>query len=188
MQKVKMTWKPTAAGIFDIVTGGFALIAGFFYLLVACCFAEVRSTSGFLTPFFLVISPVIVLLVVVKGGVCALQRKKWVWALVGSICAALIFPFLGIPAVVLTALSRDEFIKEHIRGPAIMLSDIYKLTHKDKVLGLSYKLQDLPKVLGCTDCIFVDRKAMLKGEPWCNAPEPPVIRGDQDRCYAFQSR
>jgi len=52
MQKVKMTWKPTAAGIFDIVTGGFALIAGFFYLLVACCFAEVRSTSGFLTPFF----------------------------------------------------------------------------------------------------------------------------------------
>jgi len=44
------------------------------------------------------------------GGVYALQRKKWGLALVGSIAA--FFPpkwILGIAAIVLTVLAREEF-------------------------------------------------------------------------------
>jgi hypothetical protein len=43
------------------------------------------------------------------GGVCALRRKNWAMALVGSI--AVIWPtsVVGIAAVVLNIMARDEF-------------------------------------------------------------------------------
>lgn len=43
------------------------------------------------------------------GGILALQRKSWGLALAGSIAAVLPFSLLGIAALILTALSRDEF-------------------------------------------------------------------------------
>jgi len=42
------------------------------------------------------------------GGVCALKRQHWRWALVGAICSCL-FPFTGIPAVILLVKSKGEF-------------------------------------------------------------------------------
>ena len=45
------------------------------------------------------------------GGVLAIQRKKWKWALVGSIAGSLSVLPLGIPAIILIALSKDEFAK-----------------------------------------------------------------------------
>ena len=44
----------------------------------------------------------------VIGGYCALKSKGWNWALAGAICS-LLFPFFGIPAVILIVKSKDEF-------------------------------------------------------------------------------
>jgi hypothetical protein len=47
----------------------------------------------------------------VAGGIMSLQRKNWGIALVGAIAAAvsLWMAILGIPAVVLTSISKSEF-------------------------------------------------------------------------------
>jgi hypothetical protein len=42
------------------------------------------------------------------GAYYALKRKRWKWALVGAICSCL-FPFTGIPAVILLIRSKGEF-------------------------------------------------------------------------------
>jgi len=55
-----------------------------------------------------VLSLIIALLSLV-GGIFILQRKKWPWALTGAIAATLSFILLGIPAIILIALSKDEF-------------------------------------------------------------------------------
>jgi len=46
------------------------------------------------------------------GGICALQRKNWGWALTGAIFALVLTFDLGLVAVVLTALVRNEFEAE----------------------------------------------------------------------------
>ena len=43
------------------------------------------------------------------GGIFAVQRKRWGWALAGSIAAIFSFILLGIPAVILIAISKNEF-------------------------------------------------------------------------------
>ena len=43
------------------------------------------------------------------GGIFAVQRKQWGWALAGSIAAIFSLIILGIPAVVLVAISKNEF-------------------------------------------------------------------------------
>lgn len=42
------------------------------------------------------------------GGICTLRRKSWGWALSGAICS-LLFPFFGIPAVILLVKRKSEF-------------------------------------------------------------------------------
>jgi len=44
----------------------------------------------------------------VIGGIYALKRKRWRWALTGAICS-LLFPFFGIPAIILLVKSKGEF-------------------------------------------------------------------------------
>ena len=45
----------------------------------------------------------------VIGGIYALRRKEWRLALAGSICSVFVFPFLGIPAVILLIKRKGEF-------------------------------------------------------------------------------
>jgi len=88
------TWKPTVAGALTISTGVIGLIVG-----------SVLVTR---TPLFVVGLPAIVIsLVAVAGGVCAATRKVWGFALAGSICSIPLW--LGIPAIVLIVMSRQEF-------------------------------------------------------------------------------
>jgi hypothetical protein len=114
MEKTK---KPVTAGILDIVSGAFAILC-FITLMIARA-----VTSGALgipgmesVPFFV---PAILLIIAVPtlvigifailGGVYALQRKLWGLALAGSIAATLFWFYVGIPAIVLTAQSKEEF-------------------------------------------------------------------------------
>jgi len=52
---------------------------------------------------------VIIAILAIVGGIFALQRKKWRWALAGAIAGSLSFMLLGIPAIIYIAMSRDEF-------------------------------------------------------------------------------
>jgi hypothetical protein len=43
------------------------------------------------------------------GGIFAVQRKMWGWALAGSIATALMSNVLGVVSIVLVAVSKPEF-------------------------------------------------------------------------------
>jgi hypothetical protein len=54
--------------------------------------------------------PVLILgLLAVLGGIYSIKRGAWGLALSGSICGTLLTWFLGIPAIILTIISKREF-------------------------------------------------------------------------------
>ena len=59
--------------------------------------------------FSMPIPSLIIALLALVGGIFALLRKKWTWSLICAIAATLLFILVGIPAIILIALSRDEF-------------------------------------------------------------------------------
>ena len=119
---MEKTWKPTVAGILDIVSGAVGLIA------VLGLVIAIGVTGGFYIPGteqipkFVpsLLAGIAILLGILSilsllGGIYAIQRKKWGLALTGSISAVFAsIPLLGglpigITAIVLTALSKGEF-------------------------------------------------------------------------------
>lgn len=113
-------WKATLAGILDIVAGGSGLIGGLVLIILA---AVGGSVGWFLqdeapiwpfaagTAFFVVLALITigVGVVAVIGGVHALNRRRWGWAIIGSVAATLaLFP-VGVAAVVFTVLAEQEF-------------------------------------------------------------------------------
>jgi len=115
MQK---TWKPTTAGILNIIT----CAIGFIGLLALAfpIFISIRNSIlwgsmphiglgelGILLigPFYVVLAVILPLL----GGIYALKRRKWGLVLAGSITAIFVTFILGILSTVFIALSRDEF-------------------------------------------------------------------------------
>ena len=47
--------------------------------------------------------------VAITGGIFAVQRKQWGWALRSGICAAVASRILGVIALIFIELSRKEF-------------------------------------------------------------------------------
>jgi hypothetical protein len=105
-------WMPLTAGILDLVIGVPSLIIGIICAIVA----------GFLTFFIaglgaLIGAPMIILsLVTIVGGVFAIRKRAWGFALAATICGFIVaLPFiapailLGIPAIVFTALGKGQF-------------------------------------------------------------------------------
>lgn len=113
------TWKPTTAGVLEIVAGALHLSSGVAVVLIAggvaggLHIAELPRLS-FMVPLPLIGGIGVPLLILgtvsIVGGICALQRRRWGLALAGGICAVLpLQTLLGILAVVFVAISRDEF-------------------------------------------------------------------------------
>ncbi|MBN1153071.1 MAG: hypothetical protein JXA58_07665 [Dehalococcoidia bacterium] len=113
------TWKPTAAGVLEIVAGTLHIVAGAATILVAggiaggLHFAELPEFA-LRVPLPLMAGVGLPLLVLgtvsVLGGISALNRRYWGLALAGGICALLpIQTLLGVLAIVFVAISRDEF-------------------------------------------------------------------------------
>ena len=115
------TWKPTVAGILDIVAGGLSLIGLIFVTLGISIFA-IAGSSGLSCPvpmptpigpasvILLMAIPVLIAdILAIVGGLYALKRKKWGWALTGAIAALIAsWPF-GIAAIIFTVMSQKEF-------------------------------------------------------------------------------
>jgi hypothetical protein len=108
---MKRTWMPVAGGILDIVTGSLILIVLFLFVIgsLIISLAESGIFDFNMSLVFMVIPAVIITALAIVGGVFAIQRRKWGWALAGSIAAALVPIALGIVAIILVVISKKEF-------------------------------------------------------------------------------
>jgi len=130
------TWKSVVAGVFCIIGGVVGAVTGIGVLVVGLLGGLALGWLGgiggalFGMPWYGAIGgawaaivggvgAIILVLAIVAlvGGVSALRRKNWTRALAGSICCFLCailldvpgVIFLGIPAIVFTALAKSEF-------------------------------------------------------------------------------
>jgi hypothetical protein len=111
---MKQTKKPVTGGILTILCGIFGLLGTYWY---AIGFGEPGSGigRGDMPPFVpsiifgLPVPAAIIAVVAIAGGILAVTRKHWRWSLAGSIAGVLSFIILGIPAIFLVYLARDEF-------------------------------------------------------------------------------
>jgi len=116
------TWKPTVAGILNIIAGVLSLLGvlGMIVAMVAVgsgpffwgFIPELGPlTIGFVQTILLIITIFLAIVGILPllGGIYALQRKNWGLALAGSIAAIFGSAPLGIASTIFTALSKDEF-------------------------------------------------------------------------------
>ena len=113
---MEKTAKPVIAGIFNIINGSFGLLVSFsLFLLVFISNIDFENYLGIFPEFITAIAifaasiALILSLLVLISGIYALERRYWGLSLAGSIIAAMTAGALGIAALVLIALSRDEF-------------------------------------------------------------------------------
>jgi branched-chain amino acid transport system permease protein len=111
------TWKPTAAGILSIIGGVVQVGGGIVFAMISRFLAQfaglgIGGVIGLVAGFHTVVAIVLIILglIAILGGICALRRSSWRLGLAGSICA-LFGPaiILGIPAIILIILGKDEF-------------------------------------------------------------------------------
>jgi hypothetical protein len=101
------TWKPTTAGILSIISGASGVILGFL-LFVRAHRADTAIRHGRLD--FLGFLLLIFGIVAIAGGVSALLRKVWGFALAGAICSILSPGWiLGVLATIFVSIAKDEF-------------------------------------------------------------------------------
>jgi len=109
------TKKPIIGGILTIISGALGILGTISY---AIGLGDVGSGfgKGDMPPFVpsiifgMPIPSLIIALLALVGGIFAIRRKNWRWSIAGSIAAALSLILLGIPAIVLIAISKDEFV------------------------------------------------------------------------------
>jgi hypothetical protein len=115
---VQKDWKPTTAGILDIIAGAFSLIGALVFLIIMAVIGTAEVFSGEEQAVIDVINVMFGIGVVfflatgvlaLIGGVYATRRQKWGLALAGSIAAALGSTVIGVLAIIFLAMSRDEF-------------------------------------------------------------------------------
>ena len=73
------------------------------------CFERFPIAIGASVLITLAIFLLIVSILAIVGGIYALRRKNWGMALTGSIAALVCMAPLGIAAIVLVALSKEDF-------------------------------------------------------------------------------
>ena len=118
-------WMPLVGGVLNIISGVFGIVGSLVLFICVPFFQSiVLDASEFdgLDPDALmtmlavsfVVSGIIMLvpsLLSIIGGVFAIKRTRWGWALAGSICSAFCSTILGIIAIIFIAMSKNEFTK-----------------------------------------------------------------------------
>ncbi len=104
---MQQTWRPIAGGILAIVAGSLNILVA---LAVLLFMAAPRMHMGIAAIGLLAIPLGILAVVAIAGGISALQRRHWGFALAGGICA-IISPWwlLGVLSTVFVAISKEEF-------------------------------------------------------------------------------
>ena len=98
------------AGILDIIFGFLWILGVVLLVLILLGFSEVLTPPTGITLVklkLMIVALVLVGLVDIMGGIVSLRRKKWLLALIGSLCAVPVG--LGIAATALILLSKGEF-------------------------------------------------------------------------------
>ena len=120
---LQRTWKPIWAGILNIISGALSAISviGLVFAIVA---GDIRQSIldicppeylPFVVPLIPTILIILLLLSIIQtvfpiiGGVFALQRMKWGWALAGSIIAIVAMFPLGVASTIFVAMAKREF-------------------------------------------------------------------------------
>ena len=105
-QPTPQTWMPVVAGILTIVAG----VVDFFVGLIVGARGHVAGFFGIWGLGAFGVPHIVLGIIAVIGGIFALQRKVWLMALVGAICA-LMWPLslLGILSIIFVCLSQKEF-------------------------------------------------------------------------------
>jgi hypothetical protein len=106
------TWMPLTAGILDIIAGVIGVIFGIVVVTLGTFAGGLVAVIGLPAIGWIVAGvaaiPLTVGTVAIIGGIYALKRRTWGLALAGSICSLIVW-FLGIPAIVFTALGKSHF-------------------------------------------------------------------------------
>lgn len=124
---METTWKPIAAGILNIVIGAVTLFGTFIIVIILVGIGGGLLTisrvadlmpiwlSGFIEGFMAIIAIFIIVFSTLPliGGIYAVQRKNWGWALAGSIVSIFSSTIFGIVSTVLVSLSKNEFEKSN---------------------------------------------------------------------------
>jgi hypothetical protein len=105
------TWRPVTAGILDIVAGVWVLCWVFLLALGGGITSIISGVPQWVPAllFGLAIPFALLALLAVIGGIFAIQRKAWGFALAGSISAFFCCFVLGTISIILVAISRNEF-------------------------------------------------------------------------------
>ncbi len=121
---IKGTWKSTTAGILEIIDGSFSALISVTMIIGAAVIGSGAAWLGLnasdfdgmalsvVATILLVVALVVLAFAVLEilGGISAVQRKRWGLALAGGIASAIPFNLIGIFAIILLALSKDEFV------------------------------------------------------------------------------
>ena len=101
------TRKQTIVGILNAITGILGSITG----AVIFFLANTGSEGLKIPPVFLVAGVILTVLAILSlvGGLYTFHGRKWSLALTGAVCSAIVFPVIGIPAIILISLARNEF-------------------------------------------------------------------------------
>jgi hypothetical protein len=119
-----MTNNSKIGGVLSIVSGAFGILWLLFFigigvvmLLIPRFDASFRSADtpealfAVMAAFYMVIGLfyAIVGALAIVGGVFALKKRHWAWALAGSIAGTVVFMPCGIPAIIFIAMGKPEF-------------------------------------------------------------------------------
>ena len=106
--KRKPTGKPVAGGILGIIAGVLGLILGVI-LIAGGSATDYYWESVDWSTVGIGIAAVVFGILAIIGSSFAVARKNFIMATIGGVCALVAFWPLGLPALILIAISRGEF-------------------------------------------------------------------------------
>ena len=123
---MESTWKPTTAGILTIIAGCLGIGAGALITLLAVplglggAMAGAIKDLGIISGLLAGLAGLIGMIgagmigvgaVAVVGGIYALKRRLWSFALAGTILATICSTPLGVLAIIFVSMGKKEFIQ-----------------------------------------------------------------------------
>jgi hypothetical protein len=110
--RANKTAKPIVAGVFNIIFGaGYLMgVLGLFSFSLSLIPFEIGVPNIAGAAAAVISIPLTIAGVIsIVGGVFCLLRRSWGWALAGSITSIFLSHLFGIIAIILVAVSKDEF-------------------------------------------------------------------------------